>query len=81
MKDEQLDPVYVKRRQQLKELVASIIRPKIVQGKLLNGQDFVAFLEQVALFIPTFFVISGGIYIKVRSKVGDMNLSLLHINF
>jgi hypothetical protein len=51
MKDGELDPVYVKKRDQLKELVASIIRPKIVQGRTLNGKEFVAFLEQVTLFI------------------------------
>lgn len=47
MKDDELDPTYVKKREQLKELVASVIRPKIVQGKTLNGKEFVAFLEQV----------------------------------
>ncbi|RRT66428.1 hypothetical protein B296_00011445 [Ensete ventricosum] len=56
MKDNELDQLYVKRREQLKKLVATIIRPKVVQGKPLNGKDFVAFLEQVLLhefvFIP-----------------------------
>ncbi|MED6182082.1 hypothetical protein PIB30_025319 [Stylosanthes scabra] len=47
MKDGDLEPLYVKRREQLKELVSSIIRPKIVQGKSLNGKEFVSFLEQV----------------------------------
>lgn len=47
MKDTELDPLYVKKREQLKEVVASIIRPKIVQGKSLNGKEFVAFLKQV----------------------------------
>ena len=51
MKDGELDLVYVKKRDQLKELVASIIRPKIVQGRTLNGKEFVAFLEQVTLLI------------------------------
>lgn len=51
MKDDELDPLYVKKREQLKELVASVIRPKIVQGKTLNGKEFVSFLEQVNLFI------------------------------
>ena len=50
MKDGELDPMYVKKREQLKELVAGIIRPKIVQGKTLNGKEFVSFLEQVPLF-------------------------------
>lgn len=47
MNDTQLDPGYVKKRDQMKELVASIIRPKVVQGKMLNGKEFVTFLEQV----------------------------------
>ena len=49
LKDDDLDPMYVKKREQLKELVASVIRPKIVQGKPLNGKEFVSFLEQVSL--------------------------------
>ena len=51
MKDDELDPSYVERREHLKNLVASVIRPKIVQGKFLNGKEFVAFLEQVDLFL------------------------------
>lgn len=47
MKDDELDQSYVSKRDQLKDLVASVIRPKVVQGKFLNGQEFVAFLEQV----------------------------------
>nr|XP_009786589.1 PREDICTED: guanylate-binding protein 4-like [Nicotiana sylvestris]XP_016497800.1 PREDICTED: guanylate-binding protein 4-like [Nicotiana tabacum] len=47
MKDAELDPDYVKKREHLKEVVASIIRPKIVQGKSLNGKEFVSFLEQI----------------------------------
>jgi hypothetical protein len=37
----------VKKRDKLKKLVSSIIRPKIVQGKSLNGKEFVAFLKHV----------------------------------
>ncbi|XP_042392697.1 guanylate-binding protein 4-like [Zingiber officinale] len=47
LKDNELDQLYVKKREQLKQLVASIIRPKLVQGKFLNGNDFVDFLEQI----------------------------------
>lgn len=47
MKDGELEPTYVAKREELKELVTSIIRPKIVQGKSLNGKEFVSFLEQV----------------------------------
>jgi hypothetical protein len=50
MNDVELDQLYVMRREQLKELVGSIISPKIVQGKTLNGKEFVSFLEQVLRF-------------------------------
>jgi hypothetical protein len=51
MNDVELDQLYVMRREQLKELVGSIISPKIVQGKTLNGKEFVSFLEQVLRFV------------------------------
>uniref|UniRef100_A0ACD5X9R2 Uncharacterized protein n=1 Tax=Avena sativa TaxID=4498 RepID=A0ACD5X9R2_AVESA len=47
MDDKELDPLYVKRREELKQVVGSIIKPKFVQGKTLNGKEFVSFLEQV----------------------------------
>jgi len=47
MEDKELEPLYVKQREQLKQLVSSIVKPKIVQGKTLNGKDFVYFLQQV----------------------------------
>uniref|UniRef100_A0A804Q5X4 GB1/RHD3-type G domain-containing protein n=1 Tax=Zea mays TaxID=4577 RepID=A0A804Q5X4_MAIZE len=47
MEDQELDPLYVKKRDQLKEVVASMIKPKIVQGRTLNGTEFVSFLGQV----------------------------------
>lgn len=50
LKDEDLDQSYVKKRDKLKDLVSSIIRPKIVQGKSLNGKEFVSFLKQVLSF-------------------------------
>ncbi|URD96681.1 GTP binding protein [Musa troglodytarum] len=46
IKDSELDPLYVQKREQFKQLVESIIRPKIVQGNPLNGKEFIAFLEQ-----------------------------------
>lgn len=52
MKDDELDPMYVKKRDQLKSVVSSMIRPKIVQGKSLNGKEFVSFLEQVRVSPP-----------------------------
>lgn len=52
MMDSELDPLYVKKREQLKKVVASMIRPKIVQGKHLNGKEFVSFMEQVFELLP-----------------------------
>lgn len=59
MKDSELDPLYVDKREQLKKLVASITSPKIVQGKTLNGEEFVTFLEQVSLlqYVKVLFII------------------------
>ena len=75
MKDGELDPIYVKKREQLKELVASIIRPKIVQGKSLNGKEFVAFLEQVTLFISSLFWLESlNLYIFFTSVSQEGNL-------
>lgn len=52
MKDDELEPAYVQKREELKKLVSSIIHPKIVQGKHLNGKEFVSFLEQVPRNLP-----------------------------
>ena len=66
MKDGELDPAYVQKRDQLKEVVASIIRPKIVQGKPLNGKEFVSFMEQVPFFNPCVFWFK---YITIKSEI------------
>eukprot|EP00268_Persea_americana_P042442 TRINITY_DN4247_c0_g1_i3.p1 TRINITY_DN4247_c0_g1~~TRINITY_DN4247_c0_g1_i3.p1 ORF type:complete len:593 (-),score=119.90 TRINITY_DN4247_c0_g1_i3:352-2130(-) len=68
MKDEDLDPIYVKRREQLKGLVASIIRPKIVQGKSLNGKEFVSFLEQILEALNKGEIPSTGSLVEVFNK-------------
>ncbi|KAL6647267.1 hypothetical protein ACP70R_014704 [Stipagrostis hirtigluma subsp. patula] len=47
MEDQELDPLYIKRRDQLKQIVASMIKPKLVQGRTLNGKEFVSFLGQI----------------------------------
>ena len=47
--DKELDPLYLKRRDQLKQIVSSMIKPKVVQGRTLNGKEFVSFLGQVIL--------------------------------
>ena len=49
MEDKELEPLYVTRREQLKQVVGSIIKPKFVQGKTLNGKEFVSFLQQVKI--------------------------------
>ncbi|KAK9048468.1 hypothetical protein SSX86_032567 [Deinandra increscens subsp. villosa] len=43
----EVDESYVTKREQLKEVVKSVIHPKIVQGKSLNGNEFVASLEKI----------------------------------
>ncbi|KAL5792837.1 hypothetical protein ACOSP7_001431 [Xanthoceras sorbifolium] len=68
MKDGELDPAYVKRREQLKDLVASVIRPKVVQGKFLNGKEFVAFLEQILEALNKGEIPSTGSLVEVFNK-------------
>ncbi|KAK4848870.1 hypothetical protein QYF36_018198 [Acer negundo] len=68
MKDDELDPSYVERREQLKDLVASVIRPKIVQGKFLNGKEFVAFLEQILEALNKGEIPSTGSLVEVFNK-------------
>ncbi|KAK3036888.1 hypothetical protein RJ639_031506 [Escallonia herrerae] len=68
MKDGELDPFYVKKRDLLKELVASVIRPKIVQGKALNGKEFVSFLEQILEALNKGEIPSTGSLVEVFNK-------------
>ncbi|PPS09690.1 hypothetical protein GOBAR_AA10957 [Gossypium barbadense] len=68
LKDDDLDPMYVKKREQLKELVASIIRPKIVQGKSLNGKEFVSFLEKILEALNKGEIPSTGSLVEVFNK-------------
>ncbi|XVF71906.1 hypothetical protein PTKIN_Ptkin12aG0077600 [Pterospermum kingtungense] len=68
LKDDDLDPVYVKKREQLKEIVASIILPKIVRGKPLNGKEFVSFLEQILEALNKGEIPSTGSLVEVFNK-------------
>ncbi|KAK1311536.1 hypothetical protein QJS10_CPA08g00242 [Acorus calamus] len=68
LKDSDLDPVYVKKREQLKQLVTSIIRPKIVQGKPLNGKEFVSFLEQILEALNKGEIPSTGSLVEIFNK-------------
>ncbi|XP_019188539.1 PREDICTED: guanylate-binding protein 4 isoform X1 [Ipomoea nil] len=68
MNDTELDPLYVTKREQLKDLVASIIRPKIVQGKSMNGKEFVAFLEQILEALNKGEIPSTGSLVEVFNK-------------
>ncbi|KAL2635536.1 hypothetical protein R1flu_007015 [Riccia fluitans] len=47
LNDTDFDSKYVHQRNLLKSVIASMISPKQVQGKPMNGKDFVALLEQV----------------------------------
>ncbi|GAV81034.1 GBP domain-containing protein/GBP_C domain-containing protein [Cephalotus follicularis] len=68
LKDGELETTYVKKRDQLKELVASIIRPKIVQGKVLSGKEFVTFLEQILEALNKGEIPSTGSLVEVFNK-------------
>ncbi|CAN1270838.1 Guanylate-binding protein 4 [Linum perenne] len=68
LKDSELEQSYVSRREKLKEIVSSIIRPKIVQGKSLNGEEFVAFLEQILEALNKGEIPSTGSLVEVFNK-------------
>ncbi|KAI3526664.1 hypothetical protein L1887_05924 [Cichorium endivia] len=68
LKDEELDQNYVKKREQLKEVVSSVIRPKIVQGKSLNGNEFVSFLEKILDALNKGEIPSTGSLVEVFNK-------------
>ncbi|XP_022771186.1 guanylate-binding protein 5-like isoform X2 [Durio zibethinus] len=68
LKDDDLDPMYVKKREQLKELVASVIHPKVVQGKHLNGNEFVSFLGQILEALNKGEIPSTGSLVEVFNK-------------
>ncbi|KAG6434927.1 hypothetical protein SASPL_106571 [Salvia splendens] len=68
MKDDELEPMYVKRRDQLKAVVSSIIRPKIVQGNTLNGKEFVSFLKQILEALNKGEIPSTGSLVEVFNK-------------
>ncbi|KAJ6796725.1 guanylate-binding protein 4 isoform X2 [Iris pallida] len=69
LKDNDLDPTYVEKRERLKQLVTSIIRPKIVQGKALNGKEFVTFLEQILEALNKGEIPTTGSLVEVFNKV------------
>ncbi|KAK1354770.1 hypothetical protein POM88_048026 [Heracleum sosnowskyi] len=66
--DEDLDQNYVEKREKLKQLVVSVIRPKVVQGKHLNGKEFVAFLEQILEALNKGEIPSTGSLVEVFNK-------------
>ncbi|KAL7602348.1 uncharacterized protein LOC111915104 [Lactuca sativa] len=68
LKDGELDQNYVKRREELKEVVKSVIRPKIVQGKSLNGNEFVSFLEKILDALNKGEIPSTGSLVEVFNK-------------
>lgn len=68
MKDNELDKAYVEKREHLKKLVTKIIRPKIVQGKTLNGEEFATFLEQILEALNKGEIPSTGSLVEVFNK-------------
>ncbi|KAL8100730.1 hypothetical protein AgCh_032839 [Apium graveolens] len=77
MNDDEFDPNYIMKREQLKELVASVIRPKIVQAKPLNGKEFVLFLEQILEALNEGEIPSAGSLVEVFNKdILELSLKL-----
>lgn len=68
MEDQELDPLYVERRDALKQLVASMIKPKLVQGRTLNGKEFVSFLGQILEALNKGEIPSTGSLVEVFNK-------------
>ncbi|KAM2901966.1 hypothetical protein FF1_007897 [Malus domestica] len=79
MKDGELDPMYVKKKEQLKQLVSSIIRPKVVQGRTLSGKEFASFLEQILEALNKGEIPSTGSLVEVFNKgILERCLKLYH---
>lgn len=68
MEDKELEPLYVTRREQLKQVVGSIIKPKFVQGKTLNGKEFVSFLQQILEALNKGEIPSTGSLVEIFNK-------------
>ncbi|XP_062187604.1 uncharacterized protein LOC133890956 isoform X2 [Phragmites australis] len=68
MEDQELDPLYVKRRDQLKQIVAAMIKPKIVQGRTLNGTEFVSFLGKILEALNKGEIPSTGSLVEIFNK-------------
>ncbi|TKW30776.1 hypothetical protein SEVIR_2G060400v4 [Setaria viridis] len=68
LEDQELDPLYLKRRDQLKQIVSSMIKPKIVQGRTLNGTEFVSFLGQILEALNKGEIPSTGSLVEVFNK-------------
>ncbi|CAI5494657.1 unnamed protein product [Closterium sp. Naga37s-1] len=79
LSDEELDPKYVRQRNQLRQLVASLVQPKIVSGRPVTGEEFADLLEKTlnALnkgHIPT----AGSVVDAFNRAVQDKCLVLYH---
>ncbi|CAI5471277.1 unnamed protein product, partial [Closterium sp. Yama58-4] len=79
LSDEDLDPKYVRQRNQLRQLVASLVQPKIVSGKPVTGEEFADLLEKTlnALnkgHIPT----AGSVVDAFNRAVQDKCLAIYH---
>ncbi|KAG0481446.1 hypothetical protein HPP92_012304 [Vanilla planifolia] len=68
LNDSELEQSYVEKRERLKKLVGSIIHPKLVQGKTLNGEEFVSFLEQILEALNKGEIPSTGSLVEIFNK-------------
>nr|XP_025882855.1 guanylate-binding protein 4 isoform X2 [Oryza sativa Japonica Group] len=68
MDDQELDPLYIERRDELKQIVTSMIKPKLLQGRTLNGKEFVSFLRQILEALNKGEIPSTGSLVEVFNK-------------
>lgn len=68
MRDEALDPGYVKRRDELKRLVRSLAAPKIVKGTALNGPALADLITEVVTALNAREIPTAGSLLEYFNK-------------
>lgn len=66
--DEELDPKYLRQRDELRAMVAAMVAPKVVQGRTINGEEFVQYLEQTLEALNKGKIPSAGSVVDVFNR-------------
>lgn len=72
LEDKELDPTYVEQRDSLRELVNTLITPKIVMGRVMRGSDLADLIGKVVKALNERDIPSVG------SILDNFNLDLIH---